>query len=69
MHLTKRFFFMNALAMLLSELFERVWGMEALSDAATVTVHIARIREKFEENPSKPQTIGTVRGSGYRFIV
>ncbi|TVY07368.1 response regulator transcription factor [Paenibacillus cremeus] len=51
------------------ELFERIWGMDAISDASTVTVHIARIREKIEENPSKPQYIGTVWGSGYRFMV
>jgi len=51
------------------ELFERVWGMDALGDASTVTVHIARIREKLEDNPSKPQYIGTVWGAGYKFIV
>ncbi|PZE19887.1 response regulator transcription factor [Paenibacillus xerothermodurans] len=51
------------------ELFERIWGLEALGDASTVTVHIARIREKIEETPSKPQYIGTVWGSGYRFMV
>jgi DNA-binding response OmpR family regulator len=51
------------------ELFERIWGMDALGDASTVTVHIARIREKIEENPSKPQYIGTVWGAGYRFMV
>jgi DNA-binding response OmpR family regulator len=51
------------------ELFERIWGVDALGDASTVTVHIARIREKIEDNPSKPQYIGTVWGSGYRFIV
>ncbi|WP_248929711.1 response regulator transcription factor [Paenibacillus hamazuiensis] len=51
------------------ELFERIWGMDALGDASTVTVHVARIREKIEENPSKPQYIGTVWGSGYRFIM
>jgi len=51
------------------ELFERIWGLDSLGDAATVTVHIARIREKIEETPSKPQYIGTVWGSGYRFIV
>ncbi|WP_134703296.1 response regulator transcription factor [Ammoniphilus sp. YIM 78166] len=51
------------------ELFERIWGMDALGDASTVTVHIARIREKIEENPSKPQYIGTVWGSGYRALV
>lgn len=51
------------------ELFDRIWGMDALGDASTVTVHVARIREKIEENPSKPQYIGTVWGSGYRFII
>jgi DNA-binding response OmpR family regulator len=51
------------------ELFERIWGMDSLGDVSTVTVHIARIREKIEENPSKPQYIGTVWGSGYRFLV
>lgn len=50
-------------------LFERVWGFDALSDASTVTVHIARIREKIEENPSKPQYIETVWGAGYRFKI
>lgn len=49
------------------ELFERVWGFDALSDTTTVTVHIARIREKIEKNPAKPEYIMTVWGSGYRF--
>ena len=51
------------------ELFERVWGLEALGDSATVTVHIARIREKIEIDPSNPQYIETVWGAGYRFRV
>lgn len=51
------------------ELFERIWGLDAMGDTSTVTVHIARIREKIEENPSRPQYIGTVWGAGYRFIV
>lgn len=50
------------------ELFERIWGLDATGDISTVTVHIARIREKLEENPSKPQYIGTVWGSGYKFL-
>lgn len=50
-------------------LFERVWGYDAISDASTVTVHIARIREKIEENPGKPQYIETVWGAGYRFKI
>lgn len=49
------------------ELFERVWGFDALSDTTTVTVHIARIREKIEKNPAKPEYIMTVWGCGYRF--
>ncbi|KUO61275.1 MAG: PhoP family transcriptional regulator [Gracilibacter sp. BRH_c7a] len=51
------------------ELFERVWGLEALGDSATITVHIARIREKVEIDPSNPQYIETVWGAGYRFRV
>lgn len=49
------------------ELFERIWGLDALGDASTVTVHIARVREKIEPDPSKPQYIDTVWGAGYRF--
>ncbi len=51
------------------ELFERVWGLEALGDSATVTVHIARVREKIEIDPSNPQYLETVWGAGYRFRV
>jgi DNA-binding response OmpR family regulator len=47
-------------------LFERVWGMDAASDVTTVTVHIRRLREKIEDQPSKPQIIETVWGVGYR---
>jgi DNA-binding response OmpR family regulator len=51
------------------ELFERIWGMDAVGDVSTVTVHIARIREKLEDNPSKPKYIDTVWGAGYRFLL
>lgn len=50
-------------------IFDRLWGMDAFGDMSTVTVHIQRIREKIEENPSKPQYIETVWGAGYRFNV
>ena len=43
-------------------LYERVWGLEAMGDSATVAVHINRLREKLGE-----QSIQTVRGAGYRF--
>ncbi|NMB32653.1 MAG: response regulator transcription factor [Clostridium sp.] len=49
------------------ELFDRVWGFEAIGDVATVTVHVGRIREKIESEPSNPQYIETVWGAGYRF--
>ncbi|MEE8716982.1 MAG: response regulator transcription factor [Coriobacteriales bacterium] len=46
-------------------LYERVWGEEALGDSATVMVHVNRIREKVERDPSNPALIQTVRGAGY----
>lgn len=49
------------------ELFERVWGFDALGDPATLTVHISRLREKIERDPSKPRHIETIWGIGYRF--
>ncbi len=48
-------------------LFEKIWGMDCVGDVATVTVHIRKIREKIEKNPSDPQYIETVWGAGYRF--
>lgn len=47
-------------------LFERIWGYDYMSDSATVTVHINRIREKIEEDPKNPKIIETVWGAGYR---
>lgn len=48
-------------------IFDRIWGMDAIGDISTVTVHIRRIREKIELNPQKEQYIETVWGVGYRF--
>lgn len=48
-------------------LFDRVWGEAAIGETATVSVHINRIREKIEEDTSRPQYIETVWGAGYRF--
>lgn len=48
------------------DLYERIWGLESMGDNITVAVHINRLREKVEENPSKPQRIQTVWGVGYR---
>lgn len=48
-------------------LYERVWGLDAIGDNATVAVHINRLREKLEKDPSHPRHIETVWGAGYRF--
>jgi DNA-binding response OmpR family regulator len=47
-------------------LFEKIWGYDYVGDSATVTVHIGRIREKIEDDPSNPTIIETVWGAGYR---
>jgi DNA-binding response OmpR family regulator len=48
------------------ELMEAVWGW-VYGDSATITVHIRRLREKVERDPSKPTRVLTVWGVGYRF--
>lgn len=48
-------------------LFERIWGYDSIGDTTTVTVHIRKIREKIEEDPSNPDFIETIWGVGYRF--
>lgn len=51
-----------------SQLYEKVWGEDSLGEDNTVMVHIRKLREKIEDDPSKPQHIITVRGLGYRFV-
>jgi len=48
------------------EIFERIWGEGTFGDVSTVTVHIRRIREKIEADPSHPWIVETVWGVGYR---
>jgi DNA-binding response OmpR family regulator len=50
-----------------SQLMDRVWGYEAALDTGTVTVHMRRLREKIEDEPSRPRFLETVWGVGYRF--
>lgn len=46
---------------------ERVWGISDYIDPSTVTVHIRRLREKIETDPSNPAHLQTVWGVGYKF--
>lgn len=48
-------------------LFDRVWGADAFGETATVAGHVNRIREKIEDDTSRPRYIETVWGAGYRF--
>ncbi len=50
-------------------LFDRIWGMDAMGDTATVTIHINRLRDKLEKVDKDCQFIDTVWGAGYRFTV
>lgn len=49
------------------ELMEQVWGW-TVGDQSTVTVHVRRIRQKIEEDPSNPVLLQTVWGVGYRMV-
>lgn len=49
------------------QLFEKIWGFDAYGDTSTVTVHIRKLREKIEPDPSNPHIIETIWGAGYRF--
>jgi DNA-binding response OmpR family regulator len=50
-----------------AQLLDQVWGYEYYGDASTVTVHVRRLREKIEDDPSNPKWVQTVWGVGYRF--
>lgn len=49
------------------ELLNNIWGQDYFGDVKTVDVHIRRLREKIEDNPSSPSYIETVWGFGYRW--
>ena len=50
-----------------SQLLEEVWDFAWEGDSSTVTVHVRRLREKIEDDPSTPVHVITVWGVGYRF--
>jgi len=48
-------------------LLDEVWDLAYRGDPSTVTVHVRRLREKIERDPSRPRYLLTVWGAGYRF--
>jgi DNA-binding response OmpR family regulator len=50
------------------QLMASVWGYTTAVDTGTVTVHVRRLREKIEQNPSEPRHLETVWGVGYRLV-
>jgi DNA-binding response OmpR family regulator len=50
-----------------NEMLNAVWGEDYFGDTKTLDVHIRRLKEKIETNPSQPDYIKTVWGSGYRW--
>ncbi|MEN8698248.1 response regulator transcription factor [Bacillus infantis] len=51
-----------------TQMLEAVWGFDSFVDDNTVTVHIRRIRERIEKDPSHPELLVTVRGLGYKLV-
>ena len=48
---------------------QKVWETDYMGDTRTLDVHIRWLREKIEDNPSRPERLVTIRGVGYRFMV
>jgi DNA-binding response OmpR family regulator len=48
------------------QLMSRVWGYAPAFDSGTITVHVRRLREKIEDDPTRPRYLETVWGVGYR---
>ncbi|WP_026683775.1 response regulator transcription factor [Heyndrickxia coagulans] len=51
-----------------AQIYENVWGETYLGEDNTVMVHIRKLREKIEDDPSSPKLLQTVRGLGYKFV-
>jgi DNA-binding response OmpR family regulator len=50
------------------QLLDRVWGLGNYPLTRTVDIHIARLRQKIETSPEKPEFIVTIHRKGYRFL-
>jgi DNA-binding response OmpR family regulator len=54
-------------AFIRDEIYSRIWGDNLYVDPSNIAVHVRRLREKIEDDPSQPQHIETVWGVGYRW--
>lgn len=52
-----------------NELLDEVWGHECYPTTRTVDNHIASLRAKLEDDPSKPRHLVTVHGVGYKLVL
>lgn len=50
------------------QIFLSIWGEDSYIDDNTIMVHIRRLREKIEQNPSNPKQLITIRGIGYKLV-
>ena len=50
------------------QLLDHVWGYDSFPLTRTVDTHIAKLRQKIEENPGDPRHIVTVHRAGYKFV-
>lgn len=51
------------------QLYDAVWGEDSFGMDNTIMVHIRRLRERIEDQPSHPQYLVTVKGLGYKFVI
>ena len=50
------------------DLLNHVWGYDTFPNTRTVDTHIAKLRQKIEDNPDEPRHIITIHGTGYKFL-
>lgn len=48
-------------------IYNDIWGLDSLGEMSTLSVHVRRLREKIEKDPSNPQFIKTIWSVGFRF--
>lgn len=58
----------TGIALSRNAILDHVWGYDFFGDSRTVDVHIRRLREKVEDDPTNPHRIVTVAGVGYKMV-